>query len=240
MTYSDKAYLLKLIETTFQNLKDERSIDFQEITKQISVDYENVIETLRGLLGQNHPPGFIRVSLGLAAISLGAEPEKIARQLSWREMEIFVAHACHLSGLMQRTNVRLSFEKKRVELDVVAASTSLCLVFDCKRWNKRLAGKTLNTIVEKHKQRTIILKQFFEKNMSGRKLVFFTPVIVSLYEPSSRKASDIYIVPVNSLKSFLQFVENVLGGEVYTAHLDEKWTEFFARDNLNQSLENWR
>lgn len=181
--------------------------------------------------------GYQKILKALEALKHGEEARKVAKNLSWREMEDFVAKISWLTGFVKRTNLTIIVEKRRVQIDVLAATPSLCLVIDCKRWDKQLSGKTLQKIVEKAKQRALLTRNFFQNRYRGESLAFFVPVVVSMHEPASRMVDNVFIVPVNSLKDFLLSAENALAGSAFPAKLSQKWLLFFQDDNLNQSLD---
>ncbi|MCS7109851.1 MAG: hypothetical protein NZ956_00070 [Candidatus Caldarchaeum sp.] len=239
-TSSDSYVRGKIIETAIRMLDSGRALDIRRLASEARADFNDVIHAVEPFMNQGHSPTVLKVLLSVEAIRHGLEPQNVAKHLSWKEMEAFVATVSRLSGLRYRTNLQLSYSGRRAEIDVLSAYPSLCLVIDCKRWNKQLSGKTLRSIIEKAKQRTILTKAFLEKKYGGDNLTFFAPVVVSLYEPASRKVDDVFIVPVNALKTFLASAENVLMGAAFAAKLKPDWLRFFEDDNLNQSLDIWR
>ncbi|MEM4495579.1 MAG: hypothetical protein QXE96_07290 [Candidatus Caldarchaeum sp.] len=236
MTCSDKS---KIYEAALAYLSRSLEGDVQGFVSSNTFSIEEVKTEVNRVLAETNPSS-AKISLAIEAIASGSDPQVVARFLSWREMENFVAEACRRAGFTCRTGYRLSVEGRRAEIDVLAAGSSICLAVDCKRWNKRLAGKTLRKIVEKSLERTSLLKKYLAKRFGGDHLVFLAPVVVSLYEPSQRVVSDVFVVPVHSLRGFLASVENVLAGAVYSAYLRPDWATWLERDNLNQSLERCR
>ncbi|MCS6785221.1 MAG: nuclease-related domain-containing protein [Candidatus Caldarchaeum sp.] len=239
-TSSDNYVRGKIIETAMRMLDSGQTLDILRLASEAGADLNDVIDAVEPFISRGLPPQSLKVLLGVEAIRLGIEPQRVAQLLSWKELEAFVATVCRLSGLSYRTNVRLSYLGRRAEIDVLSAYPSLCLVIDCKRWNKRLSGKSLRSIIDKAKQRTYLTKAFFEKKYAGDYLIFFAPVVVSLYEPASRKVDDVFVVPVNVLRTFIASAENILTGSVFAAKLKPDWLRFFEDDNLNQSLDIWR
>ncbi|MDW8083681.1 MAG: hypothetical protein RMI49_00560 [Candidatus Caldarchaeum sp.] len=239
-TSSDRIVHAKVIESALTALSRSQRLDFHEVASESKTDLSMVSKILEPFLCERPSHNFLKVSLAIEAVRLGEDPQRIARLLSWKELEIYTATLCRLTGLRSKSGVRITLDGIRAEVDVLASSPSLCLVIDCKRWNKTLSGKTLHTIVEQVKHRTQVVKTFFERKYKGVGMVCFAPVVVSLYEPVSRNFDGVFIVPVTAIKGFLLSVENVLSGLVYRANLDHRWVLFFEEDTLNQSLDKWR
>ncbi|MEM2237103.1 MAG: hypothetical protein QXU87_01225 [Candidatus Caldarchaeum sp.] len=176
-----------------------------------------------------------RVEAALAAVEQGVEPEKVVRELSWKEMEELVSAGCSRAGFKCVRDLRLSFGGKRIQADVVAATPSLCLVIDCKRWRKSLSGQVLSTTVIKSVERTKIVADFLGSQYPGECLVFFAPLMISLYEPDKRIVAGVFVLSVNALTGLLRNSENLLAGTTIVKKLSPRWLGFFESYNLNQS-----
>ena len=235
-TSSDRS---KIYEAALAHISQRGELDIRELADMAEGALKEVHSIVSSISSETDI-STAKVFLAIEAIANGSDPQTVARFLSWREMEDFVAEACRRAGFLCRTGFRFSVEGKKAEVDVLAAGSSICLAVDCKRWSKRLSGKTLREIVEKSLHRTKLLKNYLERRFGGDHLVFLAPVVISLYEPSERVVSGVFVVPVHSIRGFLTSVENVLAGAVYSAYLKPVWATWLERDNLNQSLEKWR
>ncbi len=235
-TSSDRS---KYYEAVLAYISQRGELNIQELANTAPAPLEELQAIVSSLSSETNISA-AKVSLAIDAVANGSDPQTVARFLSWREMEDFIAEACRRAGFLSRTSFRLTVDGKRAEVDVLAAGSSLCLAVDCKRWSKSLSGQTLRKIVEKSLHRTMLLKNYLEKRFGGDHLVFLAPVVISLYEPSERVVSGVFVVPIHSIRGFLTSVENVLAGAVYSAYLKPDWTRWLEGDNLNQSLEKWR
>ncbi len=174
----------------------------------------------------------MRVELMLEAVKLGYEPERAARYLDWREMEAYTAKMIEKIGYKPLRNVRFKRLGKRFEVDVLAAKEYGAIVFDCKRWKNRLVGKTLRSVVERHKARTEALVGLLESTLSGGHTTRFLPTILTLYEPETRMAEGCYIVPIHTFKSFLSSADAIVAVEGIRANLRKGWTEELRGSSL--------
>ncbi|MDJ0269587.1 MAG: restriction endonuclease [Aigarchaeota archaeon] len=166
-----------------------------------------------------------RVELMLEAVKLGYEPERVARYLDWREMEAYTAKIVEKIGYKPLRNVRFKRLGKRFEVDVLAVKEYGAIVLDCKRWKNRLVGKTLRSVVERHKARTEALVSLLENALTGRNMVSFLPTILTLYEPETRMAEGCYIVPIHTFMSFLSNADAIIVVEGIRTNLRKGWTE---------------
>ncbi|MCS7129664.1 MAG: NERD domain-containing protein [Candidatus Caldarchaeum sp.] len=170
----------------------------------------------------------------LKAVEGGADPEKVIRALSWSGMEEFVATACSMSGFRCVRDLRLKAGRRRAQIDVVAATPTLCMVIDCKRWKKPLAGKTLASNIHKSVERTKLLADTLDRLFPGEGLVFFTPVILALYSTATQPVSGVFVLPATALIGLLKKPEELLHGAFVSKKLSPKWLGFFESYNLNQ------
>jgi len=164
-----------------------------------------------------------RVYYTLEAVGHGAEPQAVAKTLTWSEMEKFIAAACQLAGLMSSHNLRFNYRGRRYQVDVVAAQPSICFVIECKKQKRMLSGKYLMLTAEKASERARALASIISSLFPGKNLVYFIPLIVSLYEPKERLASNVLAIPVNSFPSVLRSPEQLIGWAASVQKLDSKW-----------------
>ncbi|MEM4280927.1 MAG: hypothetical protein QW470_00925 [Candidatus Caldarchaeum sp.] len=179
--------------------------------------------------------GSSRVAAALSSVARGAEPQKVVRNLSWREMEEFVSAACGMAGFQCVRDLRLKFGQKRIQVDVVAATPSLCLVIDCKRWKRRLSGQALNQAVVRCVERTKVVAEYVAGNYPGENLVFFMPLMLSLYGAGRRVLHGVFVLSVDALTSVVRSPEQLLAGSTVGVKLSPSWLDFLESYNLNQS-----
>ncbi|MEM1942949.1 MAG: nuclease-related domain-containing protein [Candidatus Caldarchaeum sp.] len=170
----------------------------------------------------------------LKAVEMGADPQKVVRELDWRGMEEFVASACREAGMKCSTDIRLMHGRRRVQIDVVAATPSLCLVVDCKRWRRPLKGKVLQTTVLKEVARTEVLADRLQALQPGNNPVFFIPVIMALYSDNIQPVSGVFVLSVDKLTGLLRAPETLLNGAAIVRKMSPGWTRILESYNLYQ------
>jgi len=170
-----------------------------------------------------------RVTLGLAAVGYGADPQRLTRYLTWQEMEEFVSEAAEASGLSSVKNLHLKINGRRIQIDLLAYTPSHCIIFECKRWSKRLAGQTLDKVASQARNRTIYVAEMLAAKKPGTHAVFFTTVVLTVYEPAVRHLGDVYILPATVMPELLRNHSNLLSSSTTHKKLSETWFELFCK-----------
>ncbi len=137
----------------------------------------------------------------LAAVALvrsGMTPEAIGGALTWREFEGFCANVLKACGYDVRTNIVVT--KPRRQIDILAESRTLALSVDCKHWGKAFYGSTLERVASNQIERTQVLRA--KKQMR----VPVLPMILTLLDSPVRSAIGVPIVPIFTLRDFLNTV----------------------------------
>lgn len=144
-----------------------------------------------------------RVLRAVAAVSLGAVPETAAKYLDWKEFESFCGGLLRAAGYEVQENVVL--RKPRAQIDIVASGPSLVLSIDCKHWKRAHAISTLAGFAGAQKKRSAAYRRLH------REAEPIVSVILSFSEPEGRFVNGAAIVPVRTLRSFLESVESYSG-----------------------------
>ncbi len=145
----------------------------------------------------------------LNGLKLGVDGGAIARYLSWREFEKLVTRILEGAGYDAEWNLTLSHGRERIQIDVLAYNGSLLLLVDCKRWNKPLPPSAEESVREGQERRMLILKEIVE-NLSWRDerhLIYLTPLVLSLYQPSKPLLGGHVFASIRNLGSAIEFIE---------------------------------
>ncbi|HIQ29146.1 MAG TPA: hypothetical protein EYH45_01130 [Candidatus Caldiarchaeum subterraneum] len=205
--------------------RGEAKVDASTVAEQANISRE-VVDGILGRYGLNledvTPSDRIRVMLEV--VKLGYDAERAARYLDWRELEEYVSEIASRYGLKTVKNLRYKVDKRRYEVDVVAAGESNAFIFDCKRWKKRLSGKTLLEIADKQAERTYALGRFLNRIAANEETtVRLTPAVLTLHEPDNRIVKGIPVIPIYTLISFLE--EGAYSDELLSikVRIDKNW-----------------
>ncbi len=151
----------------------------------------------------------IRLDDLVSSVRGGREIEDILRGLDWRGFEKMVSRIFEENGFRTTRNFRFKTEH-RYEIDIIASRPRTVVCVDCKEWsmgrNKKHALKKASI---KQKQRTEQFKKFISENPDTLESIHivdeqeFYPIMVTLYEESIKDVSNVKIVPVWKLNTFL-------------------------------------
>ena len=190
------------IELIAKNSRIPLSVVEEQIKKFLSL---NLAEK-KGALIRVSP--LQRLKIAFRAISLGADIERVCRNLSWKEFEDVAVTAFQANGYSTIKRFRFRHEDRMWEIDVLAVKGKIVLCVDCKRWMKRLAASTMSKVAEAQMERVRALSKSFSKIMDkltfpaeGR--IFLIPMILSLVPASSKFCNGVPIVPILQLQNFL-------------------------------------
>ena len=145
-----------------------------------------------------------RLKIAFRAISLGADIERVCRNLSWKEFEDVAVTAFQTNGYSTIKHFRFRHENRMWEIDVLAVKGKIVLCVDCKRWMKRLTASTMSRMAEAQIERVKALSRIIDKStfpVEGR--IFLIPMILSLIPASSKFCNGVPIVPILQLQNFL-------------------------------------
>ena len=134
-----------------------------------------------------------KLKTALFAIKNGVPIEEVSRYIDWKDFEGLVAEILDSKHFDVLRNFRLT--KPTMEIDVVGVRLGIALIIDCKHW-KRLSHSALETIVVKQVER---VKHY----MSNAKDVIAAPVIVTLNQEETSFISNVPIVSILQLSSFI-------------------------------------
>jgi hypothetical protein len=157
-----------------------------------------------------------RLSIAVMALHEGADLERVCRLLSWQEFEEIAVRSLQGNGYSVFKHYVFKSNDHRREIDVIGVGQTLVVCLDCKHWMKGIRG----TVGEKVATRQIERVQGLVGNaesrsrlgISTRRTLYFVPAIVSLFDTGPRFISQVPIVPVLKLNSFLSSLDPFVEG----------------------------
>jgi len=168
-----------------------------------------------------------RLRIAIKVTSLGGDTERIARNLGWSEFENFVSYAFEENGYNVSRHFRYKSSGRRWEIDVLATRAPFFIIAECKHWQKGLGISGAERTVNEHLARTKALAEVLQSlrhriRFEGWTKAVLVPVLVSLIENRHRFYSDVPVVPVLQLPSFLTDLPSYYPGLAHTqVRLDE-------------------
>ena len=139
-----------------------------------------------------------KIELTIFAIKMGCDIQKIANLLDWKDFENFLSFLLTFFGFSVKSNIVLT--KPRKQIDVIGIKKDFALIADCKHW-KLISPSMLYLFVEEQIKRS---RLFLTRNPH---IFSALPIIVTLNSNVVNKASNIPIIPIIQLKSFLENYE---------------------------------
>lgn len=168
---------------------------------------ENSFVKFRGRIIEASPSQ--RVQMAIQAMRLGADPERVCRFLGWKEFEDFTKKVFEAYQYCVNANFRFKGnEGRRWEIDLVAHKRPLIISVDCKHWRYGWTESSIQKVAEEHVNRTLAFTRTLNNhirkiNLDDWNQAKVVPVILSLLSSSCRFSLKTPIVPVLSLRHFL-------------------------------------
>jgi len=129
----------------------------------------------------------------LSDIKSGVPIEEASRDVNWKDFEGLVAEILESKNFEVTRNFRM--KKPTMEIDVVGIHLGTALLIDCKHW-KRMTNSALENIVLKQIERV----KYYVTNANE---VMAVPVIVTLYQETTKFINRVPIVPIIKFSSFI-------------------------------------
>ncbi len=149
-----------------------------------------------GLLSPSDSPNVIRA---MVAMEAGAPPDLVSRYLDWKDFEGFCARLMAARGFAVTLDLRM--KRPRAQIDVLARSSTIALLVDCKHWAKERGVGGLSAVVEKQAARGRLLRR------AMKDVEPMVVVVLSLVEERPKFVGGGAVVPMKALGDFL---DNVL------------------------------
>ena len=200
----------------------DRIIDLKKIADELGIPEKQVVKTVNWLMSKNIPISLNLEKKNLISITtnlfdflfslfnkLGFSLTKIVRYLSWNDFERYISELLQKFDFQTYVNFRISVNKMRREVDIIAKRDNLILCIDAKHWNKRITQSVLLKIVENQKERCrLIAKSPYELFKIFRDLMYYdnvylVPIIIELFESKTNFIDGVYVIPWIAINEFL-------------------------------------
>jgi Holliday junction resolvase-like predicted endonuclease len=149
-----------------------------------------------------------RIRIAELAISKGADPEKVARELRWQEFEGLSAQILNREGYVTVNHFIFKRVARKYEIDVLAAKERMVLCVDCKHWHHGWAQSKIITAARNQFLRVQSLSEvfaFYEKkhHIASWQLPRLLPIVLTLADVSSKLVDGVPIVSALRFRDFL-------------------------------------
>ena len=129
----------------------------------------------------------------LSDIKSGMPIEEASREVDWKDFEGLVAEILESKNFDVVRNFRM--KKPTMEIDIVGIHLGTAVLIDCKHW-KRMTNSALEKIVLKQIER---VKHYVATSNN----TVAAPVIVTLYQETTKFVNRVPIVPIIQFSSFI-------------------------------------
>ena len=134
-----------------------------------------------------------KLKTALSDIKSGVPIEDASRDVDWKDFEGLVAEVLESKNFEVVRNFRM--KKPTMEIDVVGIRLNTAVLIDCKHW-KRMSNSALEKIVLKQIER---VKHY----VTTTNEIMAAPVIVTLYQETTKFVNRVPIVPIMQFSSFI-------------------------------------
>ena len=134
-----------------------------------------------------------KLKSALLAIKTGIPIEEASRYVDWKDFEGLVAEILESKNFDVVRNFRM--KKPTMEIDIVGIHLGTAVLIDCKHW-KRMTNSALEKIVLKQIER---VKHYVATSNN----TVAAPVIVTLYQETTKFVNRVPIVPIMQFSSFI-------------------------------------
>ena len=146
--------------------------------------------------GENTSP----VCAAYSLLKINFQADEVSRLLSWQDFERLAGALLRSSGYEVRQNVYL--RRPRAQIDVVAMGPSFTLSVDCKHYRREQGPSSLEKVATAQLRRSALLR----KASDDRRPI--ASMILSMSEPEGKFVTGVAVVPVRTLRSFLNSLES--------------------------------
>jgi Holliday junction resolvase-like predicted endonuclease len=149
-----------------------------------------------------------RMRIAELAISMGADPENVARQLRWQEFEGLVARILDLEGYATASHFIFRHASRKYEIDVLGAKEPMILCVDCKHWHHGWAPSKIITAARNQFGRVQSLSEVFasyekKHRIVGWQSVRLLPIVLTLADVPLKLVDGVPIVSALRFRDFL-------------------------------------
>jgi Holliday junction resolvase-like predicted endonuclease len=149
-----------------------------------------------------------RMRIAEIAISKGADPENVARQLRWQEFEGLAARILGLEGYATANHFIFRHAARKYEIDVLGAKEPMVLCVDCKHWHHGWAPGKIMAAARNQLVRVQSLSDVFafygkKHRIVGWRSVRLLPIVLTLADVSLKLMDGVPIVSALRFRDFL-------------------------------------
>mgnify|MGYP001114690973 CR=1 FL=1 len=149
-----------------------------------------------------------RLRIAEVAVAIGADFERVTRELRWQEFEAFADWVLTEDGFATLNHFVFKGSGRRFEIDVVGTKEPMVLCIDCKHWHHGRVPSKVSASARDQLQRVRFLSGVFTAHgvrldTAGWRSARVLPVILTLGDASPKLIEGVPIVSVLRLKSFL-------------------------------------
>jgi Holliday junction resolvase-like predicted endonuclease len=216
-TNDSREVLRKILLSVLRSTSDGRHAEIEGLARisRVSISVmKNIIEELnvRNLLFLTYDRVSAskeqRVAIAMEVLKHGGDPERVCRELDWREFEEVAKVALDSNGYSATKSFIFKHGRKRMEIDLVGVKEKLVLCIDCKHWMHGWHRSMMRVAVEKQVKRTEALaaetsRMIKRLNLPNREQFIFLPVLVTLTDVALRTMRDVPVVPILRVGAFL-------------------------------------
>lgn len=120
--------------------------------------------------------------------------------MTWKDFEGFCAQLLRASGYSVRENIYLSHP--RSQIDLVATGPLFVISLDCKHWKRAPSRSVLEGFAMTQLRRS----RFLRRTLHDKRPII--SAILSLSEPAGSFVEGVAVVPLRTLRDFLDTVES--------------------------------
>jgi len=173
----------------------ERNVE-KFMVGELALDgYMDRVRRVADAAGIVEPSANPRVIRAMVALEAGVPPDYVARYLDWRDFEGFCARLMAARGFSVTLDLRL--KRPRAQVDILARSSSIALLVDCKHWARGRGGAGLYAVIEKQIARARLVR------IAMKAVEPMAVVVLSLAEERPGFLGGAAVVPVRALGDFL-------------------------------------
>jgi Holliday junction resolvase-like predicted endonuclease len=149
-----------------------------------------------------------RLRIAEIAVMNGADPEPVARELSWQEFERFASQVLSLEGYVTANHFVFKNCGRRYEIDVLGSKEPMVLCVDCKHWHYGWAPSKVKAAANSQLLRAQSLSEVFtfygkKHKIAGWRSVRLLPIVLTLADLSPKLMEGVPVVSAFRLRDFL-------------------------------------
>ena len=149
-----------------------------------------------------------RLRVAEIALTNGADPEQVARELSWQEFERFIRRVLDLEGYAATTHFIFKHSGRRFEIDVLGSKEPVVICVDCKHWHHGSAASKIKLAAKNQLQRAESLSHVFmsygkKHGIARWRSTRLLPIVLTLADLSPTIIEGVPVVSALRLRDFL-------------------------------------